>query len=278
VLGTSLSGIAHQAAQVGGFLAGGLLVKHTSMRGAILIDAATFAVSAALIASFMADRRRAAPARATGLFGASLEGLRLTLGSRVLTRYMVLGWVGAAFLAAPQGLMPTYARHLGGDAVVVGLLFAALPLGATVGLVGYARLVSPRARRRHIPALALASVLGLVPAALDPPLPLLVVLLVLCGAATAFQVGLNAAFVQALAPAIRARAFGVAAAGLQVAQGLAIAASGALADRFEPPLVVGGCGLVGAAAAWAALRGWPGEREVEQAAGTFGAARGSFPA
>jgi predicted MFS family arabinose efflux permease len=265
VLGTSLSRIAHQLAQVSGFLAGGLLVKQASIRGAILIDAATFALSAALISLFMQHRTRAGLARSGSLLGEGLEGLRLTLGNGLLTRYMVLGWVGAAFLAAPEGLMPTYARRLGGDEVVVGLLFAAIPLGAVLGLAGYARLVPPRRRRRQIGSLALASLLGLVPVALDPSLPVLLGLLMFCGAASAFQVDLNAAFVRAVPPEFRARAFGVATGGLQVVQGVAIAVSGALADRFEPPLVVGACGLVGVAGAWAALRGWPTEREMEEA-------------
>jgi MFS family permease len=277
VLGTSLGRIAHQLAQVGGFLAGGLLVKHASIRGAILIDSATFVLSAMLIALFLRHRTRAAPARSVSLWRDGRAGLRVTLGNRVLTRYMVLGWVGAAFLAAPEGLMPTYARRLGGDEVVVGLLYAAIPLGAVLGLAGYARLIPPGRRRRHTGTLALASLLGLVPVALDPSLPVVLGLLVFCGAASAFQVDLNAAFMQAVPPAFRARAFGVAAGGLQVVQGAAIAVSGALADRFEPSLVVGACGLVGATAAWATLAGWPTEREMEEAAaGTFGARSGSF--
>ena len=278
VLGTSLSRIAHQLAQVGGFAAGGLLVKHASIRGAVLIDAATFAVSAALIALFMARRTHGGAARSSSLLADSLAGLRITLGSRVLARYMLLGWLGAAFLAAPEGLMPTYARHLGGDEVTTGVLLAAMPLGATLGSAGYARLVPPGRRRRQIPLLALASLLGLMPAAFDPGLPVVLGLLVFCGAASAFQLGLNAAFVQALPPAFRARAFGIAAAGLQIAQGLAIAAAGGLADRFEPPLVVAACGVMGAAAAAVVLRGWPSEREMDEAAtSTFGARAGSYP-
>jgi hypothetical protein len=153
--------------------------------------------------------------------------------------------------------MVGYAQHLGGDALVVGALYAAIPLGTTVGLLCYSRLVPPARRPRLIPAMALVSLSALVPIAADPGLGTVLALLFVAGFGGAFQVGLNAAFVQAVPAAIRARAFGVAASGLQAAQGMTIAVSGALADHLAPPLVVGACGLVGAAAALLTVARWP---------------------
>ena len=70
-----------------------------------------------------------------------------------------------------------------------------------------------------------------------------------------------AAFVQALRPDTRARAFGVAQSGLYAVQGLGILAGGAVAQLIGAPLAVGLAGLVGLTAAtmlamsWTHLRG-----------------------
>jgi hypothetical protein len=264
VLGLGAMKVAYQFAQVAGFLIGGLLVKFTSTAGAILIDAATFGVSAALVLLFVHRRTPSPEGPRTGIWGDTLGGLRVVFGHKLLVRYMLLAWVGAAFLTAPEGLMPAYGKYLRGDELVVGLLYAAIPFGSTIGLVVYARLVPPARRRAQIRQMALLSLLALAPVGLDPGLGPLLGLLTLAGFAGAFQLGLNAAFVQAVPVAFRARAFGVAVAGLQVVQGLAIALCGALADRFDPPMVVGACGLVGALAALPAILCW------HRSSGAFG--------
>jgi MFS family permease len=264
VLGTSVTNITIQFAQVAGFLLGGLLVKYVSLRGAVLIDAGTFGLSAMLITQFMRARRHAPAARRPSLLRETAAGVRLVFGNRVLTSYLVLAWVGAAFLVAPEGLMPTYARYLGGDSFTVGLLYATIPFGATIGMLVYGRFTAPARRMRQIRPMALISLLGLAPVAMDPGLGPLLALLAVAGYGGAYQLGLNAAFVQAVPAEYRARAFGVAVAGLQIAQGLAIALAGALADHFSPPVVVGMCGLVGAMAALPTILRWPDDEELER--------------
>jgi len=84
---------------------------------------------------------------------------------------------------------------------------------------------------------------------------------VLAGAGGAYQLAAAAAFVQALQPATRARAFGVSQSGLYAVQGLGILADGAAAQAIGAPLAVGLAGLVGVTAAtmlamsWTHLRG-----------------------
>ena len=72
--------------------------------------------------------------------------------------------------------------------------------------------------------LAVLSCAPLVGSAWDPPLWLVLVLWILTGAGGAYQ--LAVAFVQALRPETRARAFGVAQSGLYAVQGLGILARG----------------------------------------------------
>ncbi len=81
------------------------------------------------------------------------------------------------------------------------------------------------------------------------------------GAGGAYQLAAAAAFVQALRPATRARAFGVAQSGLCAVQGLGILVGGALAQAIGAPLAVGLADLAGVTAAtmlamsWTHLRG-----------------------
>ena len=83
----------------------------------------------------------------------------------------------------------------------------------------------------------------------------------LTGAGGAYQLAAAAAFVQALRPATRARAFGVAQSGLCAVQGLGILVGGALAQAIGAPLALGLADLVGVTAAtmlatsWTHLRG-----------------------
>jgi MFS family permease len=80
----------------------------------------------------------------------------------------------------------------------------------------------------------------------------------LAGAGGAYQFAAAAAFVQALRPDTRARAFGVAQSGLYAVQGLGILAGGAMAQLVGAPLAVGLVGLTAAtmlAMSWTHLRG-----------------------
>ena len=95
----------------------------------------------------------------------------------------------------------------------------------------------------------------------ESPLWAVLALWTLAGAGGAYQLTAAAAFVQALRPDTRARAFGVAQSGLYAVQGLGILAGGAVAQLIGAPLAVGLAGLVGLTAAtmlamsWTTLRG-----------------------
>jgi hypothetical protein len=87
--------------------------------------------------------------------------------------------------------------------------------------------------------LAALSCLPLIGSAWDPPLQVILPLWALAGAGGAYQLVAAATFVQALQPASRARAFGLAQSGLYAVQGLGILAGGAVAQAIGPPLAVG---------------------------------------
>jgi MFS family permease len=145
-----------------------------------------------------------------------------------------------------------YARSLHGNTLTVGLLMAAVPLGA----FPLGRVTAPSARIRMMGWLAVLSCAPLIGSAWNRLLWAVLALWTLAGAGGAYQLAAAAAFVQALRPDTRARAFGVAQSGLYAVQGLGILAGGAVAQLIGAPLAVGLAGLLGLTAATVLAMGW----------------------
>ncbi len=257
VVASAVSGTTYQSGQVLGFALGGPLVALVGVPGALLADAATFVLSALVLQLGVAEQRAAA-APATRTAGLR-DGARIVLGDRRLRALVALACV-SSFVVTIEGLAAPYAAALGGGPVAVGLLLAANPLGAALGIVVIARLVPPARRDRLLGPLAVASCVPLVASALDPPLAGLIVLWVLSGTACAYQVPANAAFVAAVPDAHRGQAFGLAVTALRVTQGVGVLLAGLLAERTGPATAVAVAGVLGVlvalgcAAAWARAR------------------------
>jgi len=250
VLGTAVTLTTLQFAQVLGFAAGGAAVAFFGIRASLLIDAATFALSA-LITRVWVRRRAAARAVAedgTGAAGGPRAALRLVIASPALRIPMLLGWL-AAFYNIPEGVSAPLAAALGGGAVGVGFILAAPALGASVGAIAFSRLVAPATRVRWMSPLAAAACAVLVLFVFRPPLPIALVLLGLSGLFDCYQLAANASFVAAAPARQRSQAFGIAQGGMSLGQGVAIVVAGALAEHYAPSLVIAGSGAVGAVAA-----------------------------
>ena len=253
-------GVATNGGETLGPLVAALLLPVLDVRGVLLVDAATFAVSAALLgllpampgghpgqgqpASFLADAR---------------TGLRYLWGERTV-RAVALGYfaivacngiddVALVFLATDT---------LGGGEGAVGLLLAAVGIGL---LAGYALLA--RARRQvAMPALLLAGF------AVSSAGNLLTGLAWAVAAAFAVQAvrGLGIAaldvaattLVQRIVPAqLLGRVFGTLYGGIGVAAALAYLLGGLLLDRTTPRVAfvaAGTAGLLATAATALALR------------------------
>jgi MFS family permease len=237
VVATSVLVVSTYVANVGAFVLGGALVAAVHAWGALLADAATFAVSGLLLALFVRSRPAVRVERRS-LARETADGARLVFGHRVLRSYLLLVWAVSALVFASEGLAAAYAGHLGAGPRAVGLLLAALPFGMAFGGLVLTRAIAPVRRiRLAVPLAALATV-AMLPLLLDPPLPVVLALYVISGIGLATAIPLNAMFVRAVAPHYRARAFGVARSGVEVAQGLAVVAAGALATLLPVPVVI----------------------------------------
>jgi MFS family permease len=245
-LALSLQEALHQSSQLVGFVAGGALVAAMSARGALALDALSFALSALALRRGLAAR----PAvlrneQRTSLLRESVEGMRLVARDPRLRRPLTLAVVGMMYVIVPEAIAPAYATRLGGGAVTVGLIMAAVACGCLVGSVVMARLVRPVTRQRLLRPMAFAGTLPLLATLLDPGLKTCLVLFVLAGAGQCFQVPANTAFAAAVPDQLRARAFGVAMSSLMAGQLVGIVAAGAAAQLVAPQVVVSGAGLVG---------------------------------
>lgn len=250
VLGQAVTLTTVQFAQVLGFATGGVIVGFFGVRTSLVIDAATFLASALITRLWV--RRRAAMrlkadpryAAASGLRG----GLRLVFGNGSLRTPMLLGWL-AAFYNAPEGIAAPLSRSLGGGAVGVGMLLAALALGASIGAITFSRFVMPAQRVRWMGPLATSACAVLTLFLFHPPLPVALLILAFSGLFDSYQVAASAAFVTATPQEQRSQAFGIAQGGMSLGQGAAMVLAGAAAQHYPPDLVVAASGVIGVAAA-----------------------------
>jgi len=260
-VGSAAGNITHQASQIVGFITGAAVVAAIGSHWTLGIDALTFGISAFIV--FIEVKRRPAAARTPGkrptMWSVSADGIRIVFGNPALRTLTLFGWL-AGFYILPEAVAAPYAHSLGGTAVTVGLLMAAIPLGTVACGLLLQRFTARSAQVRSMGWLAMASCAPLVGCVWNPPLAVVLALWVVAGAGGAFQLAAAPAFVAALEPDTRGRAFGVAQSGLCAVQGVGILAGGAAAQLVGAPMAVSLAGLLGLCAAavlamnWAQLR------------------------
>lgn len=257
VVGTAVNNITIQTGQVIGFATAGAVVAVLDPSGALAVNAATFLVSGVLLASQVTSRPAARnDARPLGSSVAdALAGLRLIAGNPRLRTLTALALLSALYIV-PEGLAAPYATALGGGSRAAGVLLAAGPFGAAMGAFVFSRYVSPSDRLRMMGPLAVLSCASLVACVFRPGLLGSLAIFALSGAASAYQLAANAAFVTAVPAASRGQAFGLVTASMTVSQGFAIVLAGAVAERAQPALVITAAGGIGCLAALLLSAAW----------------------
>lgn len=258
-VGTGLRTTTLQAAQLAGFAGGGALIATIGAHWGLFIDAVTFGMSALIVRLFISER--AAPMRRVGearepYLRTIASGVRLVFGEPRLRTLMLLAWL-AGFYTVPEGLAAPYAEQIGsGDAQSVGLLLAAIPAGTALATWSFVRWIPPRTRIRSIGWLGLLAGAPLVASFSGPALAMSIALWAVTGLCCAYQVQAAVTFVQLVPDEQRARAFGLAAAGLLGVQGLGILAFSSLAQVMDVRHTVALAGAMGMLAAVPLVRRW----------------------
>lgn len=268
VLGKAANDMVVQFSQVLGFGFGGAVVVAVGTSGGLLLDAATFLLSAGLI--WIGVHRRPVPTGGTDLPQSSylrdlVSGVSLVARTPKLRTLVLLAAI-AGFYVTVEGLAVPYAHEIGHGPTAAGLLLAASPAGCVLGM-WLITLWSPEHRLRLIGPLAVAACVPLAFCALQPGLAVTVCLWALSGAASAYHLPASAAFVQAVPDHQRGKAFGVAGTALKGSQGLGILLAGVLAEPFGSARALAVMGVTGALLAAAAGAAWARARRNSDGSG-----------
>lgn len=270
VVGMALNLTTGQIAQLAGYAIGALLVP-INPQLALIVDAATFLVSAALIQFGVRNRPAVLAAEERRhLIAETVDGFRVVFGSRVLRGIAILVFASMLFVIVPEGLAAAWAGELSTSAgqrgLAQGLIMTAFPLGYVLAGLVIGRFVRPDVRRALIRPFAVLGPLALLPALFNPPVAIISLMTVVCGFATAGMMpASNGLFVQVLPATYRARAFGVMQSGVQIMQGIGVMTTGLLADRLSLPIVVGVWSLAGVMIILAASVSFPSAADVDAA-------------
>jgi diguanylate cyclase (GGDEF)-like protein len=220
-----------------GFAVGGIVVAASGARMAIVVDSATFVLSALLILRSLRHR----PAAAAGgrqVLADLKDGATIVFGDSYLRWLVVVSWVVMGAAITTESLAVPYAHAHGAGAATAGLLTAALPLGLVAGALVVGRFMAPEAAVRLLPTMALGMPAVLALTATNPPPAVAGIVWFLSGALSAAQVTANRVFVTRLRSEVRGRAFGVASSGIAAAQGTCAIACGAIAQRVGPAIAI----------------------------------------
>lgn len=249
---TAVSTVTIQGAQVVGFAAGGVLVAAFGSRQALLLDSATFALSAVVVWVWVLPRPAAAAGAQRRHWADIGAGAQLVFGDPRLRALTLFAWL-ATFHSVPSGVVLPYVEQRGGGPVTVGVLLAAVTFGSATSMVALTTWVPAHRRIRLLPPLSVLAAAGLVPCLLDPPLVVVGILWAVAGAGTGYQLAANVAFVSTVPGDRRAQAFGMVSAGLAAGQGLGLVIAGSLSEVLAPNVVVGLAGVAGTLAAFTLL-------------------------
>lgn len=259
--GVTIMRTTYQLGLVAGFCGGAAIVAGLGVRQALLVDAATFVVSAVLVRWGLRPHRPDAPpteirpgGSAAAWWSAVRAGWLLVIRDRRLRALIALACVSGAYVV-PEGLAVPYAAQLGTGTGSVGWLMAASPAGMVLGMVALQRF-APVRRRALLAPLALLACVALLPTAWAPGLAWSVGLWCVSGVGSAYNTVTQAEYMRSVPNHARGQAVGLANAALRLSQGMAILLAGLVAQLWSPGVVVAAVAALGVLASVAAATAW----------------------
>ena len=248
VLGTAIIQTTFLAGQVVGAAGGGVVVAFFHVKPSLIVDAATFALSALLIQFGTKNRPPAVEpdsevARQRPLANMA-AGFRLVFGDTGLRTLIMFGWL-VVWYTVPEGIAAPYARALHGGSIATGAVLASVVLATAIVTPLFSRILSPRRRIDWMGPLAILCNGTLVLIAFHPSLIASLVIFSASSAFGTYQIAANTAFVVRVPNERRAQAFGIANMGVIVGQGITFVAAGAATEKLSPALVIGVAGGIG---------------------------------
>ncbi|HEX2283425.1 MAG TPA: MFS transporter, partial [Mycobacterium sp.] len=229
--GNALVGASQQAVQVIGFGFGAVLVAQLGPQIALLMDTASYGVSALLIGTLVRYRpapQATEPGKRPNLLKDTVAGVRVVHETGRMPTLFWLLFLGPTVLATAEGLAIPYANLLDAEQLA-GIFLAATPAGTVIGLSVVGRMSQRNREKVLIPFSLVVGVCVAVTALV--PIPFVIVLsLFVAGLAMGHLAHLQASIVGLVTSAVRGRVIGLANTVLQIGQALAILLAGIVAD------------------------------------------------
>lgn len=251
-----------------GALAAGFLVATVGV-AAFYFDAATFAISALLLAAIRVRPGETRPFRLSRLFADAAEGLHFVLHQPVLRVNTYFSLAAQLALPVVNGLTPVYLvrRFANGEPEFGAALFGVAEAALAAGAVGAGLTLPEYMTQFRKGQLIVAGFAGygtlLILLGFAPSLLPAMVIFFLMGVANVVFVVPNITISQEITPPeLRARVFGARAALLNLTWLPIIVVSGALADRVDAGALIAIAGGVTLATALFAVRFVPAVSEV----------------
>jgi predicted MFS family arabinose efflux permease len=252
--------ITFQAAVLLGYGLGGVFIAAIGARAALVVNACSFLVSAALLIRMKAGREaigRDEPVRLR-------EGWRVVRDDRYLWVYTTTWSILAACTVIPESLLAAYGPEVLGEGEhVVAALAAAIPVGAVIGIAFFRRTGTHEQTFRRAIQIALVGGLGAAIAfGLGPAMPWAVGCFVLVGIFNASHVPANEVTALRLEERTRAAAFSILAGALVGSQAVGAALGGVAARALGVREAITLAMAIAAVTSWVALTRAPHGRHA----------------
>jgi MFS family permease len=224
------SAVVERASRLAGAPVAGLMIAVVGATSVLWIDAASFLVSAALVAVGVPRRVRHAPvedAQPTSYVRELKEGFTFLRGDRTLFALVGVLTLTNMLDSVSMVALPVYAERVYGSAVSLGLMMGVVGAGSVVGALAFSA-IGERVSRRKVFTRGFAVVTVWYPvAALFPPLGVLLAALGVAGlAAGPLNPVIDTVFFERVPDGMRGRVFGVVSASAWLAMPLGVLLAG----------------------------------------------------
>jgi MFS family permease len=249
-----VSALAEQANQALGFALGGIIVLAVGPSRGLVLDLATFLLSAVVVAVVVSAKpvRGASRPGLSGFFADLGTAANLVARHRILRRLLALSLVAALGISAPEAIALPYAGSPGYG----GLLMACPIAGAAVGVLVVSRW-EPHVSNGRIIAMALAMPVPLLLTAFRPPIVVTALLWFVAGSLQAFMLPLQSTFSLVTPEDRRGAVFGLGGALSVTAAGGSFLVAGWLSELTNPATAVTMCAVVCLGATVLLAARWP---------------------
>lgn len=213
----------------------GLLIAALGTANVLWVDAASFALSAGLVAVFVTGRAAKPSALPRGKYFQELgEGLKFLFNDKVMLALVVFVMLTNSFDAAYSGVVqPVYMKQVFGNALDLGLLIAANGGGAVLGALIYGAIGHRLPRHATFVLMFILTSARFWVMALFPPLPiiLLATFIASIGAGPLNPI-IDAVEYERIPPQMRGRVFGTITAGAWAAMPLGTLLGGVATEQL----------------------------------------------